>query len=119
MEFSSYIYDKFLQYNWYWKFKDFKENGNFKELSKSGYKILTKTKAKSLKLKRESLLTDCYITGTNAISIEGHIVKYRRSGNRVDAMLYGPKRVILVIGTNKICKTLKYAIYRVKTLQLL
>ena len=90
------------------------------ELTKKGYKVLDKTlaetKNESLRLKRESLLTDWYITGTNAISSEGHIVNIDYSGNRVAAIIYGPKNVIIVIGTNKITKTLKDAVYRAKNI---
>ena len=91
-----------------------------KDLTKNGYNVLDKTLAKSkeesVELKRRSLLTDFYITGTNAISSEGHIVNIDHSGNRVAAMIYGPKKVIVVIGINKITETLDQAIDRVKNI---
>lgn len=91
-----------------------------KVLSKRGNQVLDKTlaqtKEESLILKRKSLLTDWYITGTNAISSEGHIVNIDHSGNRVAAMLYGPKQVIIVVGTNKITETLDEAIHRAKNI---
>ncbi|MCF8002505.1 MAG: lactate utilization protein [Halanaerobiales bacterium] len=91
-----------------------------KELSERGNQVLDKTKAKTkeevLMLKRKSLLTDWYITGTNAISMEGHIVNIDHSGNRVAAMLYGPKKVIIVVGINKITKTLEKAVNRIKNI---
>ena len=64
--------------------------------------------------KRKSLIADWYITGTNAISEEGYLVNIDHSGNRVAAMLYGPEKVIVVIGTNKIVNTLDNAIERVR-----
>lgn len=89
-----------------------------KELSRRGNQVLDKTMAKTkeeaLMLKRKSLLTDWYITGTNAISMEGHIVNIDHSGNRVAAMVYGPKKVIIVVGINKITETLEKAVDRVK-----
>ena len=90
------------------------------ELTKKGYKVLDKTLAKtkeeSLELKRKSLLTDWYLTGTNAVSSEGHIVNIDHSGNRVAAMIYGPKKVIIIIGTNKITDTLREAVHRAKNI---
>ena len=77
-------------------------------------KTLAKTKEEGKELKMKSLLTDWYITGTNAVSIEGHIVNMDHSGNRVAAMIYGPKHVIVVIGANKIVDTLDQAIFRVR-----
>lgn len=77
-------------------------------------KTLARSKSESKLLKKKSLLTDWYLTGTNAISMEGHIVNIDHSGNRVAAMLYGPERVIVVVGKNKITESLEEAIYRAK-----
>ncbi len=73
-------------------------------------KTLGETKEESKQIKKKSLLSDWYITGTNAISKEGHIVNIDHSGNRVAAMIYGPDNVIIVVGKNKICDTLDAAI---------
>jgi len=90
------------------------------ELTNKGYKVLDKTLAKtkeeSLELKRKSLLTDWYLTGTNAVSSEGHIVNIDHSGNRVAAMIYGPKKVIIIVGINKITDTLREAVHRAKNI---
>ncbi len=90
------------------------------ELTNKGYKVLDKTLAKtkeeSLELKRKSLLTDWYLTGTNAVSSEGHIVNIDHSGNRVAAMIYGPKKVIIIVGINKITDTLREAVQRAKNI---
>jgi L-lactate utilization protein LutC len=77
-------------------------------------KTLAKSKEESKKIKKKSLLTDWYITGTNAISKDGYIVNIDHSGNRVAAMIYGPDNVIVVVGKNKICNTLNDALYRVR-----
>lgn len=79
-------------------------------------KTLAKTKEEVQELKKKSLLTDWYITGTNAISVEGHIVNIDHSGNRVAAMIYGPEKVIVVVGKNKICETLKEATERARNI---
>ncbi|WP_026476060.1 lactate utilization protein [Alkaliphilus transvaalensis] len=91
-----------------------------KELEDRGNTIYDKTNAKTKEeakiLKRKALITDWYITGSNAISMEGHIVNMDHSGNRVAAMLYGPDHVVIVVGINKITKTLDQAINRVRNI---
>lgn len=77
-------------------------------------KTFATTKEESKCLKKESLLAEWYITGSNAISKDGHIVNIDHSGNRVAAMIYGPEKVIVVIGTNKIEDTLDAAIHRAR-----
>ncbi|MPM81321.1 hypothetical protein SDC9_128373 [bioreactor metagenome] len=61
-------------------------------------------------------MADWYITGTNAVSKEGHIVNIDHSGNRAAAMIYGPDNVIIVIGRNKICDTLDDAVKRARNI---
>ncbi|MCC5910684.1 MAG: lactate utilization protein [Clostridiaceae bacterium] len=77
-------------------------------------KTFAKNKEESILLKKKALLTDWYITGTNAISIEGHIVNIDHSGNRVAAMAYGPDKVVVVVSKNKIEETLEKAITRAR-----
>ncbi len=61
---------------------------------------------------RESIVRDIFITGANALSINGDIVSIDGTGNRVAAMAFGPSKIIIVIGRNKITKDLKSAISR-------
>jgi len=77
-------------------------------------KTLAQSKKETVRLKKKALLSDWYLTGTNAISTEGHIVNIDHSGNRVAAMLYGPDNVIIVIGKNKVEESLEEAINRAK-----
>ncbi len=55
-------------------------------------------------LQRRVLLTDVFVTGTNAITLDGKIVNVDGWGNRVSAMIFGPHKVIVVVGANKIVK---------------
>jgi L-lactate utilization protein LutB len=55
-----------------------------------------------LHLERETFSADVFITGSNAITLDGKIVNVDGMGNRVAPMIYGPRKVILVIGANKI-----------------
>ncbi|SKC82146.1 lactate utilization protein [Maledivibacter halophilus] len=79
-------------------------------------KTLAKSKEEIKKLKKKALLADWYITGTNAVSVDGHIVNIDHSGNRVAAMIYGPEKVIIVVGKNKICETLEDAVERARNI---
>ncbi len=63
---------------------------------------------------RESLLVDVYLSGTNAITLDGELVNVDGMGNRVAAMLFGPWKVIVVAGANKIVSNMDVAIERIK-----
>lgn len=57
---------------------------------------------------------DVYITSANAISEDGVIVNIDGNGNRVAAITWGPKKVIFVIGINKVAQTVEAALSRVR-----
>ena len=57
---------------------------------------------------------EIYISSVNAISENGEIVNIDNTGNRVAAISYGPEKVYLVIGSNKVADTLESAIYRAR-----
>lgn len=63
---------------------------------------------------RQSLLADVLLTSTNAITRQGELVNLDCSGNRVAGMIFGPKKVIIVAGANKVVDTLDDAMKRVK-----
>ncbi len=63
---------------------------------------------------RKSFFSDTYLTSTNAITENGELYNVDGYGNRVAAMIYGPKSVIVVAGINKIVKDLDQAVERVK-----
>ena len=64
---------------------------------------------------RKSLTADVYLSSSNAITENGELYNVDGNSNRVAAMLYGPKSVIVVAGINKIVKDLDEAALRVKT----
>ena len=68
----------------------------------------------SLAVRRKQLTCDLFLTGTNAITMDGWLVNVDGSGNRVAAMIFGPKKVIAVMGINKICKDLEAAFQRLE-----
>ncbi|WP_297638558.1 lactate utilization protein [uncultured Clostridium sp.] len=63
---------------------------------------------------RGAFSADAYFTSTNAITENGELYNVDGNGNRVAAMLYGPDKVIVVCGVNKIVKDLDDAIKRAK-----
>ena len=67
-----------------------------------------------LERRRHSLLVDLYITGTNAITETGQLVNLDMIGNRIGALTFGPKWVIILVGRNKITADLDEAMFRVK-----
>ena len=76
---------------------------------------IAKTPQERTEILRKSLLCDTYLMGTNAISEDGELVNIDCIGNRVAALMYGPKNVIIIAGTNKISPTLDEAIRRART----
>ena len=59
---------------------------------------------------------DVFITGANALSIDGQMVNIDGLGNRVSAIIYGPKTVIVIAGMNKVVDSLEDAIRRARTI---
>ena len=64
--------------------------------------------------RRQALLVDLFITGTNAITETGQLVNLDMIGNRIGALTFGPKWVIIMVGRNKLVANLDEAMYRIK-----
>jgi len=64
------------------------------------------------KLYRNTFSADVYFTSTNAITEKGELYNVDGNGNRVAAMLYGPDKVIIIAGINKIVENIEEAIKR-------
>ena len=79
-------------------------------------KVLGKDRAETTQLKKKALLADYYITGSNAVSEDGGIVNIDHSGNRAAALAFGPDKVIIIVGKNKITKTKQEAVSRAKNM---
>jgi len=82
--------------------------------------VLDRDKASSpeerAEIMRRALACDTFLSGTNAISEDGQLVNIDGNGNRVAAMIYGPKQVIVVVGMNKVAKTYEDAVVRARTI---
>ncbi|SNB47728.1 lactate utilization protein [Geobacter sp. DSM 9736] len=68
-----------------------------------------------LAMMHRQLASDLFLTGTNALTLSGILVNIDASGNRVGSMFFGPKKVIVVAGRNKLVDgSVEEAIRRVK-----
>lgn len=65
-------------------------------------------------LYRKSFFADFYFSSSNAITVDGHLYNVDHTGNRVAALLYGPEKVFVIVGINKIVDTVEEAIARVR-----
>lgn len=63
---------------------------------------------------RKVFFCDAYFTSSNAITEDGELYNVDGNGNSVAAMLYGPDKVIVIAGINKIVRNIDEAISRVK-----
>lgn len=94
------------------------EIGLVDALSNGDYKVFDRSKANSQQeideIYRKAFTSDFYLASANAITLDGKIVNIDGTGNRVAAMIYGPKNVILIVGINKLAKDEASAIDRVK-----
>ena len=70
--------------------------------------------AEGLAMRRQGLTADIMIASSNAITLDGRLVNLDGMGNRVAAMTFGPAKVILVVGMNKVAPDLESAMARVK-----
>ena len=67
-------------------------------------------------LYRKAFSADTFIMSTNAITLDGELLNIDGTGNRVAALIYGPKQVLVIAGMNKVCKDLDEAMTRVRNI---
>lgn len=72
------------------------------------------TPEESLEIRRAQLTSDIFLSSTNAITLSGVLVNIDGCGNRVASMMFGPKKVIVVAGVNKIAENIEDGIKRVR-----
>jgi L-lactate utilization protein LutB len=64
---------------------------------------------------KDCMFADVFLTGANALSMDGQMVNIDGMGNRVAAIIYGPGSVLVIAGMNKVMDTLEAAINRART----
>lgn len=74
-----------------------------------------KTPEERQQLLRQALLCDTFIMGTNAATEDGQLYNIDGTGNRVAALIFGPKQVLVIVGMNKVEPTLEAAIARARS----
>lgn len=98
--------------------------GIVKELEKRGIRVLnpftkelttnpTKTAVRD-NILRQIFSCDVLLSGSNAVTEDGKIVNIDAVGNRVASMIFGPRKVFIIVGKNKIVKNVDEALYRIK-----
>ena len=97
-----------------------KEIGLMSYVLENNYSVinrdLAKTPGERMELMRQALTCDTFLMSANAISEDGQLVNVDGNGNRVAAMIFGPKRVIVIAGINKIVKSETDAVVRARTI---
>ncbi|MDV4150784.1 lactate utilization protein [Clostridium sp. AL.422] len=93
------------------------ETGVIGHLRSGRYKFLDRyeeglTKEEVTKVFKESFFADAYFASSNAVTEDGKLYNVDGNGNRVAAMLFGPEKVILIVGVNKIVKNIDEAVIR-------
>ena len=88
-----------------------KQRGTLEILDRDG----VTDRAEMVKIYERAFSADVYLSSANAISEDGVIVNIDGNGNRVAAITWGPKRVIFVIGMNKVAQTVEAALQRARS----
>ena len=83
------------------------------------YRLIDRDTAETSQ-EREALMKQCFtadvfLCGANALSLDGQMVSIDGTGNRLAAIVYGPEKVLVVAGMNKVCDTLEDAMTRART----
>lgn len=92
-----------------------------KEVLETGnYTTIDRAKATSIeegeRIQRECFSADCFLTSTNAITEDGILVNIDGNSNRVAAICFGPKKVIMIVGMNKVVKSEEDAFSRARNI---
>ena len=90
---------------------DLKKRGTLQVLDRD----LVKTPQEKQEMYLKAFSADVYLSSANAISEDGVIVNIDGNGNRVAAITWGPKKVIFVIGLNKVAQTVQDALARARS----
>ncbi len=99
-----------------------REIGLVDSLVQRGNKIISHWETQKKRGKSEEVMkarkllasADIFLTSTNAITEEGHLVNIDHAGQRVAAMIFGPQKVIIIAGVNKIVQNVEQAMDRIR-----
>lgn len=89
-----------------------------KLLADKGYKLIDRDTAKSPEEREEimhqALMSDFFLMSSNAITEDGELFNIDGKGNRVAALCYGPKNILIIAGMNKIVPDMDAAYDKVR-----
>lgn len=75
-----------------------------------------KSAEEKMELMRKALLCDTFIMSSNAITSDGQLINIDGNGNRVAALIFGPKQVVVIAGVNKIAGSFEAAMDRARNI---
>ncbi len=93
--------------------------GILEKLGAQGYTILDHwkpglSKESAFEIRRSQMTSDLFLTSANAVTLNGELVNIDGIGNRINSINFGPGKVILVAGYNKIVENVQEGIRRIK-----
>ena len=86
-------------------------NGNYKAIDREN----CATAEEREQAQREAAFADVFLTSANGLSLDGQMVNIDGFGNRVAAIICGPKSVLVIVGMNKVTDTVEEAVKRART----
>lgn len=66
------------------------------------------------KVRLDQLTSDVFLCSSNAVTTDGKLLNADATGNRVAAMIYGPQKVIILAGINKIVQDVDEGLRRIR-----
>ncbi len=91
------------------------EIGLVDAVKKGNYNFIDRYAAEDMEAAmREAYHTDVYLASVNAITEDGILVNIDGNSNRVSAIAYGPKKVVFIVGMNKVCSDVDGAMKRAR-----
>ena len=85
-------------------------NGNYNALNREA----CKTPEEKERLQREVFFADYFLSSSNAVTEDGILVNIDGNANRIAAIAYGPKHVLMIVGINKVTRDVETAISRAR-----
>jgi len=98
-----------------------REMGLVKALTERGHTLADHWRAglsreETKEARRSQLISDVFLTSSNAVTMDGKLLNIDGTGNRVAAMIFGPRKVIVVAGVNKIVKDMDEGVKRIRNI---
>jgi L-lactate utilization protein LutB len=92
-------------------YKALKDDSNYEVIDPFDQSV---SREEQIERRRRALLVDLFISGTNAVTETGKLVNLDGFGNRVAAITFGPRHVVVLVGRNKVTADVGEAMFRVK-----